>query len=46
MMGFDLIVLVIFILVILGIHVWCSLSELKHPPQQRRRTAAQRSNRI
>jgi hypothetical protein len=37
MMGFDLIVPVIFILVILGIHVWCNLSELKHPPRQRRR---------
>ena len=35
MMGFDLIVLATFILVILGIHVWCSFSELKHPPRQK-----------
>jgi len=40
MISFDLIVLVAFILAILGVHAWCSLSELRHPPRTKRRGGA------
>jgi hypothetical protein len=36
MMSFGLIVLVAFILAILGVHAWCSLSELRDPPRTKR----------
>lgn len=36
MISFGLIVLVAFILAILGVHAWCSLSELRHPPRTTR----------
>lgn len=36
MISFGLIVLVAFILAILGVHAWCSLSELRHPPRTKR----------
>ncbi len=43
MMSFGLIVLVTFVLVILGVHIWCSLSELQDQAHARRQVAARRS---
>ena len=42
MMSFGLIVLVTFVLVILGIHLWCRHSELQSLPRARRHTAERR----
>ena len=45
MMSFGLIVLVTFVLVILGVHLWCRFSELQDQNQARasRQVAARRS---
>jgi hypothetical protein len=43
MMSFGLIVLVTFVLVILGVHMWCRFSELQDQAHARRQVAARRS---
>jgi hypothetical protein len=43
MMSFGLIVLVTFVLVILGVHMWCRFSELQDQAHPRRQVAARRS---
>jgi hypothetical protein len=40
MMSFGLIVLVTFVLVILGVHLWCRFSESQDQAHARRRVAA------
>lgn len=45
MMSFGLIVLVTFVLVILGVHVWCRLSELQDQERAGRQVAIWRSMR-
>jgi hypothetical protein len=42
-MSFGLIVLVTFVLVILGIHLWCHLHDLRNPPSAHRQAAWRRS---
>ncbi len=43
MMSFGLIVLVAFVLVIFGVHMWCRFSELQDQAQAGRQVTARRS---
>ena len=45
MMSFGLIVFVTFVLVILGVHIWCRFSELQDQTHTRRQVAARHPSR-
>jgi hypothetical protein len=42
-MSYGLIILVTFVLVILGVHIWCRFSELQDEAHARRQVAARQS---